>query len=225
MNQGTTTGDIHIIIADDHEIFRDGLKLMISKNPGIKLLAEAANGAELIELVKQHKPDVVITDIKMPIKDGIEAAKAIKQALPETGIIGFSMFDEDDLIIEMLEAGATGYLLKNADKEEVIEAIETVYREESYYCKNTSKKLALMIAKSKYHPYIKKKRPEFNEKEIEVIHHICQEQTNKEMAEQLFMSVRTVEGYRLRIQEKMGVKNTVGLVIYAIQHDLFKPEK
>lgn len=220
-----TTGDIKVIIADDHEIFRDGLRLMISKNNNIKLLGEAANGAELVALVKEQQPHVVVTDIKMPMKDGIEATREIKNELPETGIIGFSMFDEDDLIIEMLEAGATGYLLKNADKEEVLEAIETVYHEESFYCKNTSKKLALMIAKSKFHPHIKKKKPEFNEKEIEVIQHICQELTNKEIAEKLFMSVRTVEGYRLRIQEKMNVKNTVGLVIYAIQHNLFVPDK
>ena len=218
-----TTGDINVVIADDHEIFRDGLKLVISKSPHIKLVAEAANGSELVELVLAHHPHVVVTDIKMPIKDGIEATRIIKEKAPEVGVIGFSMFDEDDLIMEMLEAGATGYLLKNADKEEVLEAITTVYQEETFYCKNTSKKLAMMIAKSKFNPYSKKKRPEFNDREQEVIQLICQELTNKEIAEKLFMSVRTVEGYRLRIQEKMGVKNTVGLVIYAIQHDLFKP--
>lgn len=218
-----TSGTIRIIIADDHEIFRDGFKLMISRNDDIDLLGEAADGRELIELVTTLKPDVVVTDIKMPRMDGIEATKALMQQFPDLGVIGLSMFDEEDLIIDMLEAGAKGYLLKNADKHEVAEAIRTVYQEQPYYCKHTSSRLAQMIAKSKFNPYKKTKKLELTDRELEIVRLICQELTNKEIADQLFLSIRTVEGYRLKIQEKMNVKNSIGLVIYAIRNNLYKP--
>ena len=216
---------IRIIIADDHEIFRDGFKLMINKQEDIELVGEAGDGRELIELTTALKPDVIITDIKMPRMDGIEATKHLGQEFPDTGVIGLSMFDEEDLIVDMLEAGAKGYLLKNADKNEVLEAIRTVYQQEPYYCKHTSGKLAQMIAKSKFNPYKKAKKIEFSEREIEIIQLICQELTNKEIADKLFLSIRTVEGYRLKIQEKMNVKNSIGLVIYAIRNGFYKPGK
>lgn len=217
-----TKNDIRILIADDHEIFRDGFKLMLSKRSEIQLLGEAENGRELVRLVKAHQPDVVITDIKMPLLDGIEASRLISSEFSDIGIIGLSMFDEDDLIVDMLEAGAKGFLLKNSGKDQIIEAIHTVYDGNPYYCKSTSNKLTKMIAKSRFNPYVKKKKVEFSERENEIIRMIVQEMTNKEIAERLFLSVRTVEGYRLAIMEKMEVKNTVGIVIYAIKQGLIK---
>jgi DNA-binding NarL/FixJ family response regulator len=218
----TITGDIKIVMADDHEIFRDGFKLMFTKQPDMILAGEAENGRELIELVRQHRPEVVITDIKMPVMDGIEATKKIMEEFPDTGVIGLSMFDEDDLIIDMLEAGAKGYLLKNAGKEQIKEAIRTVYAGDPYYCKTTSNKLTQMIAKSRFNPYTKKPKVEFSEREKEIIGLISKEFSNKEIAEKLFLSHRTVEGHRLKIMEKMDVKNTVGLVVYAIKNNLLK---
>lgn len=217
-------GLINVVMADDHGIFRDGFQLILSRAPGMHLMAQAANGRELIELVKEFQPHVVVTDIKMPLMDGIEATRTITTTWPNIGVIGLSMHDEDDLILEMLEAGAKGYLLKNADKQEVIDAIETVYTGDPYYCISTSSKLARIIAKTRYQAYNRNKKPEFNEKELEIIQLICQELTNREIGEKLFMSVRTVEGYRLKILEKMDVKNSVGLVIYAIQHGFFDPK-
>ena len=216
----STTPDIKLLIADDHEIFRDGFKVMLSKYPDIILVGEAENGKELIELANELKPDVVITDIKMPIMDGIEATRKIAEQFPHIGIIGLSMFDEDDLIIDMLEAGAKGYLIKNAGKEQIIEAIKTVYNNDPYYCKTTSNKLTQMIAASRFNPYKKSVKPEFSKREQEIIGLIYQEFSNKEISDQLFLSIRTVEGHRLKILEKMGVKNTVGLVVYAIKNNL-----
>jgi DNA-binding NarL/FixJ family response regulator len=212
---------IRVVIADDHEIFRDGLRLMIQKQPHIQLLAEAENGKELIEYTKQLLPDVVITDIKMPIMDGAAAAKHLAEHYPSIGIIALTMFDEEDLIVDMLEAGAMGYLLKNADKNEMVDAIESVYKHEPYYCKSTSQKLAKMVARSKFNPYKAKVKIEFSEREIEIITYICEGLTNKEIGEKIFLSVRTVEGIRLKITEKMNVKNTAGIIIYAIKNNLY----
>jgi DNA-binding NarL/FixJ family response regulator len=214
---------IRVVMADDHEIFRDGFRLTISRAQNIKLVAEAADGMELVRMVKEHKPDVVITDIKMPRLDGIEATRKILSLFPRMPVIGLSMFDEDDLVLEMIEAGARGYLVKNADKHEVIEAINTVFKGESFYCKQTSTRLAIVIAKRSQLHALRKDAVTFTDKEIEIIHLICQELTTKEIGEKLFMSTRTVDGYRTRLLEKMNVKNSVGIVIYAIQNGIYKP--
>ena len=213
---------IKIVLADDHEIFRDGFKMLIKKQPDFEVIGEAENGRELIQLTQQLKPDVVVTDIKMPVLDGIEATKTISKEFPALGIIALSMFDEEFLIVDMLEAGAKGYLLKNAQKEEIFDAIRTVYNNETYYCNKTSSKLAQMIAKSGYNPYHKKQRVDFTERELDIMRLICQEHSNKEIGEKLFISTRTVEGHRNKIQEKIKAKNMAGIIVYAIKHGIYK---
>jgi DNA-binding NarL/FixJ family response regulator len=221
----SNTPNIKIILADDHEIFRDGLRMMLLKQADIELVAEAEDGKELIEKIKTFLPDVVITDIKMPRMDGIAATRHITEHYPSIGIIALTMFDEDDLIIDMMEAGAKGYLLKNADKNEMVDAIKSVYTQEPYYCKHTSQRLAQMVAKSKFNPYKQAAKPEFNEREVEIICFICDGLTNKEIAGRIFLSVRTVEGLRMKILEKMNVKNTAGIIIYAIKNNLYSAAK
>ena len=213
---------IRIVIADDHEIFRDGFKMMLKKQDQLEVIAEAENGKELVQIVQAHQPDVIITDIKMPFMDGIDATKQIKQLYPYIEIIALSMFDEESLIIDMLEAGAKGYLLKNTNKDEVIQAVKAVYKQETYYCHNTSHKLAKMIAKSRFNPFEKLGKPYFNDKEIEIIKLLCQEFSTKEIAVQLDLSTRTIEGYREKILEKIQAKNIAGIVIYAIKNGIYK---
>jgi len=213
---------IKVGIADDHEIFRDGLKLILTRAPSVELVFEARNGAQLIELTKKHEPDIILTDIVMPEMDGIEAVKKISAAYPAIACVALSMFNEESLIVDMLEAGANGYLIKNAGKEEIIEAIHSVYNRQPYYCRASSAKLAKMISQSKYNPYLRKKTIEFSDKELIIIKLICQEKTNREIADVLFLSTRTVEGYRLKILEKMDAKSTAGIVIYAIKNGLYK---
>jgi DNA-binding NarL/FixJ family response regulator len=157
----------------------------------------------------------------MPVMDGIASTKIVSEKYPSVNIIALSMFDQDNLIIDMLEAGAKGYLLKNADKKEILEAIKSVYNNKPYYCRTTSAKLAKLISKSKFNPYNKNEKPIFSAKEIEIIQLICQENTNKEIGIKLFLSPRTVEGYRLKILEKMNVKSTAGIVIYAVKNGLY----
>lgn len=213
---------IQIIIADDHEIFRDGLKIMLKKISDVELVGEAENGQELIKLARKLKPDVVITDIRMPLLDGIEATKQLSKEFPDIGIIALSMFEDENLIIDMLEAGAKGYLIKNAHKDEITKAIKSVYKGQNYYCTSTTRKLALMIAKSDFNPYKKVSIPEFSEQELRIIRFICQEFTNIEIGEKLDLSRRTVEGYRIKILEKMRAKNSAGIVVFAIKNKIFE---
>jgi len=213
---------VRVLLADDHEIFREGFYSLFNKQPDIELLGDAANGEQLVKLTAELLPDIVLTDIKMPVMDGIEATKKIISLYPHVSIIALTMFDEDDLIVEMLESGARGYLLKNAHKDEVFDAIKTVYTGDTYFCKHTTAKLTKLISKSRYNPYKPIERPLFNDKETEIIRLICGEFTNKEISDQLHLSVRTIEGYRERIQEKMKVKNAAGIAVYAIKNGIYK---
>ncbi|MCW3109635.1 MAG: two component transcriptional regulator, LuxR family [Segetibacter sp.] len=213
---------ITVAIADDHKIFRDGLRILFKKEGNIELVGEAANGKELLEIVKKTRPDIVITDIVMPEMNGITAVKQILELYPETGIIGLSMVDDDDLLIEIFEAGALGYLLKNAEKEEILEAINCVINGVPYYSSSISGHLIKLISESKFNPYKGKKVEVFNDIEQQIVSLICQEKTSKEIGEILHYSIRTIEWYRVRIMEKMQVKTTTGIVIYAIKNKLCK---
>lgn len=216
---------IRYVIADDHAIFRDGIKMVLGKSERLELAGEASNGIELIAVAKDCRPDVVITDIKMPIMDGIEASRQLRNLFPFLPIVALSMFNEDDLVMEMLEAGASGYLLKNAGRDEILEAIETVMEGKNYYCRSTSTRLAAIIGRRRKHAATQRNEVVFTPRELEIIELVCMELSTKEIGEQLSISSRTVEGVRARICEKMQVKNAVGLVIYAIQNGLFDPDK
>jgi DNA-binding NarL/FixJ family response regulator len=216
---------ISLVIADDHEIFRDGLALMLSKQDAVTLVGQAADGKELMRLVDEKRPGMVLTDIKMPHMDGITAAKLLLQRYPALKIIALSMFEEEDLIVEMLEAGARGYLLKNADKREILEAILAVDEGNIYYCKHTTANLASLIVKSKFEAQKKAPATLFTDRERDIIRLICRQHTAQEIGDLLFLSKRTVEGYRTRILEKMDVKNTAGVVIFALKHNIIKEEE
>jgi DNA-binding NarL/FixJ family response regulator len=214
---------IKLVIADDHAIFRDGLKLLLKKQDILELVGEAENGQELIAVTDKFKPDLIITDIKMPVMDGIEACRILKQQYPFLGIIALSMFNDDELIVDMLEAGAKGYLLKNTNKEELLQAAVTVFRGGSYYSKETSQRLTELINNSSYHPA--RKKPELSPREKEIIILICKEYSNKQIAEALGLNPRTVETHRQNIQEKIGSKNTAGIVLFAVKSQLFSTKK
>lgn len=211
---------IKVVIADDHSFFRNGLKTYLNESDEIEVVAEAPNGVELVRLVKLHHPDVVLTDLIMPGINGIEAIKEIHLS-GITRIIAMSTYETDQLMIDALDAGAMGFLLKNAQPCEIVEAIKTVYNFEKYYCKSTSSKLIRSVRKIRFNTDRKEKQDLFSEKEKEIICLICQEKTSEEIAGILYMSKRTVEGFRARILMKMDVKTLPGLVIYAIKHSIF----
>jgi DNA-binding NarL/FixJ family response regulator len=215
---------IRVLVADDHEINRDGLRLMLSRQPDVEYVGEAANGAEVIQLITTLKPEIILMDIMMPVKDGIETTRFLEAHHPEVSVIALSMFNEDNLVVDMLEAGAKGYLLKNADKKEILDAILSVFKQVPYYCRSTSAKLVKLIAQSKYNPFAKEGKVQFTPREIEIIKLICEELTNKQIGDKLFLSSRTVEGHRLKIQEKINAKSVTGIVIYAIKQGIYIPK-
>lgn len=213
---------IKIVIADDHEIYRDGLKMVLKKEKSFSVIGEAKNGKQLLDIVYQESPDVIITDIVMPEMDGIAAMKEIVAHKPNACCIALSMFNEETMIVEMLEAGALGYLLKNAEKEEIIEAVKSVSKNQPYYCRTTSAKLINLISKSRFNPYKNRPQLQFSEKEMTLIRLICQEKSTTEIGKEIFLSGRTIEGYRRKIMSKMGVKGTAGIAVYAIKTGIFK---
>jgi len=216
--------NINIVIADDHEIFLDGLSLMLSGHEGFTVCGRASNGQQLLEIVNREKPDIVLTDIRMPVVDGIQSTKQILAAHPGIGVIALSMFDEENLVIEMLEAGAKGYLLKNAHKNEIIDAVISVYQNKNYYCSQTSFLLATMIVRSKFHPDVQQPPIVLNDREKTIIQMICQQKTTQEIADKIYLSKRTVEGYRVKILEKIQAKNIAGVVIFALKNNIIKEE-
>jgi len=217
----TPKSKIRVLIADDHAIYLDGLETLLSKDEDIEIIGTASEGGRLIQLTKQLVPDVVLTDLKMPGVDGIDAIREISALQVPTACIALSTFDTDALIVEALEAGAMGYIIKNAQRGEIIEAIKTVNVNQPYYCRSTSLKLARQIAKSNFHPFKNEGSPSFNDTEKEIIRLICRENTSKEISKQIHMSKRTVEGNRAKILEKAGVKTTIGLVIFAVKNGYY----
>ena len=211
---------IKVIIADDHDVYRDGLRLLLETDEEIEVTGEAADGRELVELVRERHPDIVLTDIMMPGTDGIQAIKEMK-AFGFERCITLSTYQSDSLIVEALEAGAKGYIHKNAQKAEIIEAVKTVRHSGHYYCKSTSSRLATMIGGSKFNPYTNSIPPLFSEEEKEIIRHICRGRTSEEIANIMCLGKRNVERARMTILNKMNEKTATGIVIYAIKNSIF----
>ena len=210
---------ISVIIADDHELFRDGFVGLLNKSKEITVTGEAADGMQLLQLARRLKPDIIVTDIQMPGMNGIDATKKLSQELPNIGIIALSMFAEQSLVIDMLEAGAKGYLLKNASKADILNAIKSVHKDQPYYCKNIDSVIRQIKADNNA-PVFLKKKPLFTKKELSIIKLICKQYNSCEIGNELNVSWRTIEGHRLRILEKIDAKNTVGIVLYAVRNNI-----
>jgi len=211
---------IKYAIADDHKIFRQGLRYALSDDHKIKLVGEAENGLAVLELVQKHSIDVILLDIQMPQMDGLEVTRHLRANYPDIKILILTMFEDDQFIMRLLEAGANGYLIKSADPSEIKSAIHTVMDNDYYFNDLVSKTMLKSIIQKKKIALRFKNEIKLNEKEIEILKLICQEYTAAEIAEKIFLSQRTVEGIRSGLLEKIGVRNTVGLVLYAVKKDL-----
>lgn len=213
---------IRVIIADDHKIIRVGLRGLLEREKDIEVAGEAENGMNLLALLKSTPTDVILMDIDMGDTNGIETTRQVKELYPAAQVLGLTMHEEQNYIIPMLEAGASGYLLKDAGREELLGAIHTVYHGDSYFSQKVSATLLHAITKQKEAPSFKsgKNQIPLSDREIEVLQLIARELSNGEIAEKLFISIRTVDTHRRNLLEKLNVKNTAGLVKYAIENGI-----
>jgi DNA-binding NarL/FixJ family response regulator len=212
---------ITIALADDDNIFKIGLKLILKERCQFNIIGEVANSTQLHQLTVDKHPDIILTDVKMTGSDIIATIRKISMQNPSTNIIVLSNHQEDSLIVNVIEAGARGYLLKDVSDEELYTAIGEVKKGNTYYCKRIADKVFGLIAGKKYSKAVKQK-PVFSKTENEIIHCICSENTSKEISEKLSLSIRTVEGHRLNIARKLGVKTSVGVAIAAIKQGIYK---
>lgn len=214
---------IKIFIADDHQLFIEGVKALIRDSEEVTLIGEAENGADLLEQLKTKKPDVILIDINMPVMNGIEATKKIREQYPETKIIALTMFDDTAHVSEIMKAGASGYLLKNTGKAELIGAITKVYNGEKYVSSDMSVKIVEQMMSGKDNSEKEAgrvRKADITKRELEIIKLVAQELTNAEIAAKLNNSPMTIITHRKNLLRKLGVKNTAGLIKYAMQHGL-----
>jgi len=213
---------ISVVVADDHEIFRQGFKAMISRYEELEVIGEAENGRELVELITNLQPDLAFVDIKMPVMDGIDATRVITTLATGTRVIALSMFSDDVYVVDMLQAGASGYILKNAHYEELVKASRVVMNGGHYFCNDASEKINSFLKIHAVNSIKKVQDPVLTEREIEIIKLICEQLTSKEIASALGLSQRTVDTYRDVIQKKTKSKNMAGIVLYAVKYGLYK---
>lgn len=206
---------IRLIITDDHPIIRDGIKTILADAKGIKLIGCASDGAELMELLKSKEADVILMDINMPGVNGIDATKLVKEKYPNTKVLSFSQYDEKRFIKQMLKNGANGYLLKNSSANEMVNAIKIAHSGGMYM----SPELPNVFG-NKPKPRSNYLFPDLTKREIDVLQEICKEKNTHEIAETLFLSSNTVETHRANLLLKVGVKNTAGLVKWAVENEI-----
>jgi DNA-binding NarL/FixJ family response regulator len=213
--------DIQIAIVDDHQIVRDGIKILLEDEPGFDIAFEAENGQEAVDLAKKHEPDLMIMDITMPKMNGIEATRLITETRPETKVLALTMLSEDQHIRKMIKAGASGYILKSSGKEELIKAINTIVGGKHYFSDVATKAILEELVQPTVTKPTETSEANITDRELEVLKLIVNECTNQEIADQLYVSVRTVDSHRRNLLQKTGAKNTAGLVKYALKRNLF----
>jgi len=212
---------IRIILTEDHQILRDGIKALIASET-IEIIGEASTGEELWKLLEMSQPDIILMDISLPDTTGIELTSLLKERFPEIKVLILSMFMDESFIKQAIKAGVKGYLHKNTTRDEILEAINTIYAGNDFYSENVSK----IILKT----YIEKAKNTANDnlnphellskREIEILKMFAEGFINKEIADKLFISVRTVESHKNHIMQKLGLKTQVELVRYAIRNNL-----
>lgn len=207
-------------IADDHKIFRKGVMLSLRPFTNIKFVQEAENGDQLLEGLPSSEPDVILMDLRMPGKDGIETTKIVSKQFPNIHVLVLSMYEDERFVLHMMENGANGYLLKNAEPQEIRRAIMEVH-EKGYYLNNFVNRILLKKShmKQKVAPSLGSEIT-LTDKEKEVLKLICMEFTASEIAQKMDISPRTVEAIKDRLMERFGSKNTAGLVFFAVKNNL-----
>lgn len=216
MNKNITLG-----IAEDHLILRQGLISLVKEFGDLKLLFDVGNGKELLEQLKQHKPDVVLLDIEMPVMDGSEALCKIRERYPELKVVVLTNYYQESFIIEFLKKGVSAFLPKNAGIEKIISTIRAVFEEGSFYDNGVASVLTKTMAHAgEVRGDIRRADLNLTRQELNIIRLMCQNKSSSEIAKQLFISVRTVEGHRLHIRQKTNCKNNMDLAAFSIKNNL-----
>ncbi len=213
---------LDIIVTDDHKLFRKGICALLSDFEFVNEIDEAGNGQELIDLInaREATPDLVLLDIQMPVMDGVEATKYLKSKYPEIHIVIISMEEDVQLVSHLVEEGVDGYLLKNADPDELELAIRMIMKNEFYFSSNLTGAFLRSTRTQNSSKALAGKSDLFSERELQVLGLICKELTATEIAEELSLSARTVEGYKRSLLSKSETRNVAGLVIFAIKNHL-----
>ncbi len=209
-----------LLLIDDHQMVREGLKSIIEGDNKYQVVGEAGNGEAGICFLRKQKVDVVITDINMPIMDGVGFMTAIRKEFPDQPVIALTMMGESQHIKQMLKAGVNGYLLKNCGITELKKAIEKAKNKETYYSPEVTE-IVMQNLSGKKSTKMSVEVPLSN-REKEVLHLITQEYSNQEIADKLFISPRTVDAHKRNLLDKTGSKNIAGLVLYAVEKRLFE---
>lgn len=216
-------GKLTVYIADDQTLFRKGMSRLVKSFGQVKEVKEAENGKELLALVKEQQPDVILMDLEMPVMDGIEATEKIIAKYPDIRVIVLSMHDTQQHIFYLMEIGAHAFLLKNAEPEEVKEAIQSVMKHDFYQNQlviEALRKGAIDQRKQKQERPMFQDVAPLSDREKEVLQLICRELTMKEIGDKLALSEKTIQNHRARIMDKLNVRNTVGLVKFAYESGL-----
>jgi two-component system response regulator NreC len=212
---------IRVLLVDDHAILREGIKALLGKQGNIEVVAEAGDGREAIPKAIQLRPDVVVLDISMPLMDGLEATRQIKMEAPDVKILVLTMHDDEEYFLQLLRAGASGYVTKRAVGKELVSAIEAVYQGESFFCPSMAKSLLvnyLKLAEGGEHIQQDRLTP----REREIVKLIAEGYTNQQIADLLHRSVKTIESHRANILRKLGIHDTIELVKYAVRRKLIE---
>jgi len=204
-----------ILIADDHAVVREGLKQILTGVPGVKEINGACDGFELLEKVKEKNYDIVVLDISMPGKSGLEVLKELKTLKPKLPVLILSIYPEGQYAVRVLKAGASGYLTKDSASEELVNAVEKIYLGQKYITPSLAEKLADFSWEGDKLPHEK-----LSDREFEVFKMIAAGKTVKEIADKLFISVKTVSTYKIRIFEKMNMESRSDITSYAIKNKL-----
>ena len=207
----------NIIIVDDHLIFRQGLKSIITMEEIAEVIGEASNGIELLELLKHLKPDLVLMDIDMPQMNGLEASVKALELMPDLKIIAITMFGDEEYYYKMIDRGVNGFILKTSGINELETAIQKVMSGESYFSNELLRKIITNFGRTNKE---KATQDNLTEREIEVLQQICLGLTTEEIAEKLYISPKTVKSHKSNLLEKSSCKNTPSLILYAIKNKI-----
>lgn len=214
---------IKVAIADDHALFRAGVRTCLMGKKDVELIAEADNGMQLLNLLKHIDPDVILLDIQMPIMDGIQTLPEIRKLYPHIKVIILSMHNDHSMISKLMEIGANSYLTKNSDSETIYQAIRTCYEQEFFFNELTNKALLSGLRTKRTEPGTPQEI-NLSDKEVTILKLMCEEKTTKEIADIVEISPRTVEAIRDKLKTKTGAKSMAGLVMYALKSGIINQE-